>query len=302
MLTFSCKQKPGAKDFIWPSQIPIFANALATAIDFDIFSSVKMPALFMFSAAVAVLTFVAHAAPPPGFKLSWSDEFNGTALDTSVWKIQTGHRNDAINTAAAVCVTNGCLVITTYSQDGTNYTGFINSRDKVLRKYGYYEASIQFSNAPGCWSAFWLQSPFINHVESLNNPTNGVETDIFEHRCCEKTNTDWSDGGDFALHWNGYDKKLHQHSSYDNRHFGIRDGFHTYGLLWTATNYTFCVDNKPRWSDHTMVSSIPEFFLFTSEVRDKSWAGTIPAGGYLPLNESQIKMCVDYVRYYEPVK
>lgn len=252
--------------------------------------------------ALATLASSLDAAPPPGFKLSWSDEFNGTQLDPAVWNVQTGPRDAALRTTAAVSVTNGCLVITTYSQNGTNYTGFIDTRNKVLRGYGYYEASIQFSNAPGSWSAFWLQSPFINRVESLNNPTNGVETDIFEHRNCDKSGSDWSDGGDFALHWNGYNKKLHRQATYVNRNFGIRDGFHTYGLLWTSNNYTIYIDDQPRWSDHTEVSSIPEFIMFTSEVRDKNWAGTIPAGGYPPLNESQIKMSVDYVRYYEQIK
>ena len=32
------------------------------------------------------------AAPSAGYKLAWSDEFNGAALDTNVWHYRTGAR------------------------------------------------------------------------------------------------------------------------------------------------------------------------------------------------------------------
>jgi beta-glucanase (GH16 family) len=256
--------------------------------------------LLLVWAAMPIFALSLHATPPPGFHLAWSDEFDGPALNTNDWNIQTGPRNVAINTASAVSVTNGCLVLTTYTENGTNYTGFIDTKNKVLRQYGYYEASIQFSNAPGNWSAFWLQSPFNHRIVSLNNPTNGVEMDIFEHRNCDHTNADWTDGGDFALHWNGYQKGIHQESHYFNDHLGIRTGFHTYGLLWATNGYTFFVDDKSLWTDHTEMSTVAEYILLSSEVQTKSWAGNVPEGGYPGLADSGIKMYVDYVRYYEP--
>ena len=247
-----------------------------------------------------LLAMVSQASPPPGYQLKWADEFNGNTLNTDYWNIRKGPRNQSINTPAAVSVTNGCLVLTTYSENKTNYTGFIDTKGKVLNGYGYYEASIQFSNAPGSWSAFWLQSPYINQTNSLNNPTNGVEIDIFEHRCTDQKHVNWVNGGDHALHWNGYVKRIHKQSVHSDENFGVGSGFHTYGLLWTSNSYTFFVDGRATWTTNRLVSSVNEFVLLSSEVRSKSWAGNVPAGGYPGLADSKVKMLVDYVRYYAP--
>ena len=245
-----------------------------------------------------LLAVTGHASPPTGYQLKWADEFSGNSLNTNYWNIGTGWRNRAINTAAAVSVTNGCLVLTTFGEGGTNYTGFIDTKKKVLTRYGYYEASIQFSNAPGNWSAFWLQSPFIHSTNSLNNPTNGVEIDIFEHRRTDPKQGNWVNGGDHALHWNGYVKEIHKESDCFNPDLGIGSGFHTYGFLWETNRYTFYVDNRVTWTTDYPISCVNEYVLLTSEVETKTWAGNIPGGGYPGLAESGIKMMVKYVRYY----
>jgi len=244
--------------------------------------------------------FSVRANPPKEYVLKWADEFNGDSLNTNYWNIESGARRLAVNTPAAVSVTNGCLVLTTYSEDGTNYAGFIDTRSKVLNCYGYYEARIQFNNSPGNWSAFWLQSPFIGRTNSLNNPGNGVEIDVFEHRNVTLRGTNWIDGGDHALHWNGYDKRFHRSSEFFDAHLGVASGFHTYGFLWTTNQYVFSVDGRTTWTTNYLISSTPEFVLLTSEIETKSWGGDVPTGGYPDRAHSQIKMLVDYVRYYAP--
>jgi autotransporter-associated beta strand protein len=253
------------------------------------------------------------AAPPPGYYLVWSDEFNGTSLDTTHWEYaRNGWRNSAYDTSAAVRVANGDLIITTYTQGGTNFTGFIdtdNTANEILTSYGYYEASIQFSNAPGQWSAFWLQSPSMMNVQpdgtlgnTNNNPTNGVETDIFEHIDVTSSGTPYNNGGDSALWWNGYGPQEHGGEVYSSGNLGVGTGFHTYGLLWTTNSYTFYVDGNVKGSSTSgdMISSAEEFIRLTSEVESNSWAGTVPPGGYPSLANSQVQMLVDYVRYYVP--
>lgn len=237
------------------------------------------------------------ASPPAGYALQWSDEFNGTSLNTSNWSYAAnGWRNSAYNTSNAVSVANGNLVITTCTQNGTNFTGFIDSANKVTNSYGYYEASIQFSNAPGNWSAFWIQGPFVGNTNSM--PTNGAEIDIFEHRQTDSSNNSWVNGGDHAIHWNGYTPGIHQSVSYSSTSLGVGSGFHTYGCLWTSNSYVFSIDGQPTWTNSTFVSSAKEFIRLTSEVESNSWAGTVPGGGYPPLASSPYQMQVDYVRYY----
>lgn len=259
-------------------------------------------------AGLGASTLFSHAVPA-GYTLQWSDEFNGNSLDTEKWEYaRNGWRNSAYNTSQAVSVSNGCLVITTYTEGGTNFTGFIDTQDKFRSSYGYYEASIQFSNAPGQWSAFWLQTPWMMNLQPdgnlgnpNTNPTNGVEIDVFEHRCVDDKGRSWVDGGDNALWWDGYgkSKKGAEWSSQDK--LGVGAGFHTYGFLWTTNSYTFSVDGKVTWTTSTnLISSAQQFIRLTSEVQTKDWAGTVPAGGYPNRADSQVKMLVDYVRYYRP--
>ncbi|HEX3624319.1 MAG TPA: family 16 glycosylhydrolase [Verrucomicrobiae bacterium] len=248
----------------------------------------------------------AHATPPAGYSLVWSDEFNGSSLNTAYWEYaRNGWRNSAYDTSAAVSEANGNLVITTYTSNGTNFTGFIDNQNKIWSGYGYYEASIEYSNAPGQWSAFWLQTPWMMNVQpdgtlgnTNNNPTNGVEIDVFEHRCVDSAGNNWVNGGDNALHWNGYGSQ-EQSAVWSSQNIGVGSGYHTYGFLWTSNSYTFYVDGNVTWSTKSyMVSSALQFIRLTSEIQSNSWAGTVPPGGYPSQANSQVKMQVDYVRYY----
>jgi autotransporter-associated beta strand protein len=253
-------------------------------------------------------SFFIHAAPPSGYYQVWGDEFQGNSLNTKNWEYaRNGWRNSAYNTSAAVSVTNDCLVITTYTAGGTNFTGFIDSQNLFNGGYGYYEASIQYSNAPGQWSAFWLQTPYMMNAQpdgtlgnTNNSPTNGVEIDVFEHRCVDGNNSSWINGGDNALHWNGYGPQ-EQSAVWSSQSLGVGTGFHTYGLLWTTNKYSFYLDGNVTWStSQYLVSSAEQFIRLTSEIQSNSWAGTVPPGGYPSLATSQVKMFVDYVRYYVP--
>ena len=58
---------------------------------------------------------------------------------------RNGWRNAAYNTAATVSVTHGCLVITTYTDGGTNFTGFIDTKNRVMKRYSSFAPVIH------CW-------------------------------------------------------------------------------------------------------------------------------------------------------
>lgn len=238
------------------------------------------------------------AAPPPGYQLVWQDEFSGDTLDTNKWVYwHSGKRRDALNTPDAVSVRNGDLCITTYN--GVPHTGMIATAGKFAAGPGYYEARIKFGDTNGMWSAFWLQTPTM--AEPLDNPAvAGAEIDVCEHRfraqyevIAGKIQTN--------IHWDGYGAHK-QSTSSGNYGDGLDQDYHTYGLLWTTTNYQVFVDGKLGYTTPSGHSLRSEFIILSSEVDDTStkWAGPIPAEGYGGRDQSPVQMHVDYVRYYAP--
>jgi beta-glucanase (GH16 family) len=231
----------------------------------------------------------------------WSDEFNGTSLDTSKWAVGTGARRNAVNTANAISVSGGYLTITTYTSGGTNYTGFIGTYNGFKATYGYFEARINFEDSPGMWSAFWLQSPTIGNP--IGNPgVAGTEIDILEHRAVDNTGANISNKGEDNLHWDGYGANEKSAGSGLKNNPGsapLQGNFHLYGLQWSPSGYQFYIDGTQIWSYAQAVSHRSEFIYLTSEVQNNSWAGNIPSGGYGSLSSSHTKMIVDYVRVWQ---
>ncbi|MDE3066131.1 MAG: glycoside hydrolase family 16 protein [Verrucomicrobiota bacterium] len=237
------------------------------------------------------------AAPPPGYRLVWADEFNGTALDTNRWNdYNPGRRRDAINVPEAVSIRNGCLTIRTFTRHGRQYTGMISTRDKFEPTRGYWEARIRFEDSPGMWSAFWLESSTIGRP--IGDPAKaGTEIDICEHRAVGGKGKNLAGRVHQTLHWDGYGK-FHKSAGVLTPDLKLGSGFHLYGLEWTDSAYRFYVDGRLTWTATNAISNTHEFVILSSEIQAGGWAGKIPAGGYADWRDSKTKMVVDYVRYY----
>jgi beta-glucanase (GH16 family) len=251
---------------------------------------------------LAVATRPVYAEPPQGYRLVWEDNFDGNQLDKTKWTPDTHIRRGNPLSADAIIVKDGVLTITTYSQGGKHYTGFLTTKGKFETTYGYFEARIRFNSSPGQWGAFWLHSPTIGNP--LGDPAKaGTEIDIVEHRARDKEGQDVSNHLAMNLHWDGYKPKIHQHSG----HTAIAPAdvpslqghWHTYALLWTPEAYTLYLDGVEQWKTGKAVSRRSEFLLLTCEIEDKSWAGDIPAGGYGPRTTSRTTMEVDWVRVWQ---
>jgi beta-glucanase (GH16 family) len=249
----------------------------------------------------------ARSSPPAGYLLDWSDEFNGSVLDTNKWDYRAlGPRNDAVNTMSAVTVTNGALTITTYTERGTNFTGMIGTENHYLPRYGYIEARINFNDSPGEWSAFWMQTPTIDLVGDPH--AYGTEMDIVEHRAVNANGKNISDTAVSNIHWDGYGTE-HKTVGSPRAGTGLSTGWHLYAVQWMADIQNYYYDGELVWAvtNSAAVDPVPpeapvsqrsQYFILSSEVREANWAGSIPSGGYGDRTTSVTRMNVDYVRAY----
>lgn len=265
-------------------------------------TSCRVPWTLLWAGVIllAGLAPTADAAPPPGYRLDWADEFNGTTLDTNRWiHWLPGKRRSAINTADAVSVGNGMLSIATYTAGGKHYTGMISTQGKFEPVYGYFESRIRFCDSPGMWSAFWFQSPTMGRP--VGDPAKaGLEIDVSDHCPCDKTGKPTANVTRHTLHWDGYGKD-HKSKGVTTRDLGLGSGFHIYGFEWSKTEMKFYIDGQLTWSVKNPVSQAKEFIIFSSEIEDGGWTSHIPTGGYGDLRTTKTRMEVDYIRYYAKV-
>ena len=181
--------------------------------------------------------------------LIWSDEFNGSSLDTSKWNYETGtgsggwgnnERQYYTNRTDNVYVSGGSLHIKAKRENygGMNYTsGRIKTAGKFSFKYGYVEARLALPASSGIWPAFWMLG---ENIGSVGWPACG-EIDIMENKGSSSTTTS------SALHYtdrNGNHAYQAGAYSFSERNGeGTIEDWHTYYLIWNEEQMDFYVDD-----------------------------------------------------------
>jgi beta-glucanase (GH16 family) len=144
---------------------------------------------------------------------------------------------------------------------------------------------VKFQSQPGHWSAFWITGPGVSKVG--DGARDGCEIDIMEKP--------WLDERvQHTFHWDGYGKD-HKSEGHVAKVPGVREGWHTFGLLWLPDEYVFYVDGRETWrSKAGGVCQVPEYILLSDEIGN--WGGDITKAR-LP-----DQFLVDYVRVYDFVE
>ena len=164
------------------------------------------------------------------YKLVWSDEFDGSALDETVWSYNTGgsgwgnnEKQYYTSRPENIRVQNGMLEIEARKEQYENneYTSArIMSKSKKTFTYGKMEARIKFPGGKGTWPAFWMMG-------NTGNWPNCGEIDIIEHIGSQDTRAS------FALHT--VMKNGTKGNNWAKTHFfdyPLSADFHTYGIEW----------------------------------------------------------------------
>jgi hypothetical protein len=232
---------------------------------------------------LALAPALVQGGPPAGanWKLAFSDEFDGTKLDTAQWTYRTGPRMWSEQRPANVSIGGGKLHLALRREKAgaLEYTaGGIISRQAF--RYGYYEASVRMPAGRGWHTSFWLMQ---------NGPKDGIEDRFQEIDICEQDSVERTT---YSVNWHNYKP----HSSFGGKRVSGSDlssAFHTYGAEFSPNAVRFYFDGAlvhsidvsalPHFDQHIWLTSIASYLHRTGSVDDAA------------LPEEAL---FDWVRYY----
>jgi beta-glucanase (GH16 family) len=240
-------------------------------------------------ALIAVLLPASPAAADPptpaNYTLVFSDEFDGTAVDTAKWNYRTDVKAYSAQRPENVSVGGGLMSIALKQESfgGKNFTGGgLISRQKL--RYGYYETRAKINNGSGWHSSFWLQA---GDGSTTFPPDQRTEVDIFEIDSINPQNVHHG-----VLTWQGNGVRASKsYGSTYNSGLDLRQ-WHRYGLDWSETSAKFYIDGVLKWT----APYVPTDWThdYTSIWLTSIAYGTVPDTSALPA-----AMQFDYVRYWQ---
>ena len=167
------------------------------------------------------------ADPASGRKLVFSDDFNAGKLDESKWRI-TGSA-DAISFAKAG--KEGVMRIGLKMAADMIQNNSVTSRGKFSQQYGYFEASMRMNASEGHTGIFRIASDEEKTAPSII---------VAFHATGKDRINPWGRGlTDAGQQDFRPEKPLPAMKSGD-----VSKKFHTYGLLWTESAFTWFIDGK----------------------------------------------------------
>jgi beta-glucanase (GH16 family) len=247
-----------------------------------------------------LLVLAASSAHAQTWDLVWSDEFNGTSVNTSNWSFETGGGGwgnselEYYTSGANATVSGGVLTITARRESGgfscwygpCQYTSArMNTRGKHEFTYGRIEARMALPMGQGLWPAFWALG---SNIGSVGWPACG-ETDIMEH-----INRETLTHG--TIHWDAGG-----HASYGGSS-SVPDptAFHVYAIEWTPASIKWFVDGV-QYVEANILNSINSteefhrpFFILLNLAVGGTWPGSPDGATAFPS-----RLQVDYVRVYQ---
>ena len=237
------------------------------------------------------------------YVLTWSDEFDGTTLNTNNWTAETGgggwgnaeqqHYTSRTNNLR---VSNGSLIIEAKKENysGNTWTSArIKTQEKRSFKYGKIEFRAKLPTGRGPWPAAWLLG---NNISSVSWPDCG-EIDVMEWRAGTNGSTSDMNTVGHALH----SKNRNGGNSLEPTPARTpvtnpSTQFHTYAVLWESNKITFSVDgvNGTPLTPVDQPAFQKEFFLILNLAMGGNYLG-----GYIDSSLTQATYEVDYVRVYQ---
>jgi beta-glucanase (GH16 family) len=243
-------------------------------------------------------------APPPaapdGWKLVFSDDFNGDKIDDSKWNHRNGEARDIdsgcnTNSNKNAFVGDGNLTLRALKETvkcgskTRNYTqGYLDTIGKSSYKYGRFEMRAKSPNKPnsskGLWPAFWLRPDDGGNGEiDVTELPGGSDLHAKSTAAIFYDYSPVKQDTRIALPGGGYPA----------------DGFHTYATEWDSQSLKWYIDDKLVWTrDRNTTSWYDKAFNKPYNIRLNfqvgGWLGEPDSSTAFPAD-----FVVDYVKVYQ---
>ncbi len=195
------------------------------------------------------------------YTMTWGDDFDDTAIDTTKWyHVPEGsYSSQGMNGRTSIRSTDPNHV---YVADGkfhidagyndTQYIGGMLMTDRtMLYKYGYLEMSAVLPDGDGLWTSLWLDSRWHNYnVDEGAGYFYDLEIDVNEcfgdsqiiQANCHKWPT--AEGEAMDCEHTSLDQPQFSAKRREAKEGNFNSEFHTFGLLWTPEVMSFTCDGE----------------------------------------------------------
>lgn len=243
-----------------------------------------------------------------GYDLLWNDEFNGNALDETIWNYEPhepGWTNEELQEYTTstdnVFVRDGSLIIKAIKteKDGSDYytSGKVTSQNKKDFTYGKVVARAKVPEGQGLWPAIWMMPKDEGFYGQW--PKCG-EIDIMEVLC---SNTKTAYG---TIHYG--EPHAEQQGIYNLESGSFSEDFHEFSVEWEPGEMRFYIDGN-------LYHTVNDWFTAVKDEEEKPYPApfnqpffvqmNLAVGGTWPGNPDETtdfdkaEFEIDYVRVYQ---
>lgn len=235
---------------------------------------------------------------PEGYHLVWRDEFNEGSVPSSEWWYESGaggwgnnelqeYVKQAKDGTDIAYVSNGSLKIEAQKIGNTVYSVRMNTNKSWT--YGWFEARLKVSDAPGSWPAFWMMP------KNFTTWPGDGEIDIMEYAI----STQGKNRSSSSIHCNAFNHTKGTQKTHVQSVSNAATEYHVYACEWAAEWMKFYIDGKMHLqvnNDGQGYDHWPFYTPFYLKL-NMAWGGNM--GGNVDESKLPAIFEVDYVRVFQ---